>query len=268
MATPLQLNIFTTRRVKVRTTLPKTPIAPCAERAPIRTARLLLRAPKASDGEAMFEMRKDADAMRYTSRGLPDTSIEQSRTYLARWLSPNDTSTYYFTVVYLGEDGQLREEDKTAVIVGSCGAAPLNTGFWFGWPEIGYSIRKDYWGKGLATELMRGWLAAYWALPREVVEIEVHPDTMGSLSDNANNGEGGGAVVNVPERVTGLVGAENPASIRVLGKVGFQVFKRWEEIDNRPGLEGRLTSVIGVMASKPLEEIRIVDTVCTLGRSD
>jgi RimJ/RimL family protein N-acetyltransferase len=34
-------------------------------------------------------------------------------------------------------------------------------------PEIGYSIHPDYWGKGYATEALKGLLELWWSLPRQ-----------------------------------------------------------------------------------------------------
>ncbi|KAI0144606.1 acyl-CoA N-acyltransferase [Xylariaceae sp. FL1272] len=220
------LNIFKTPRVKVNTTRPRWPVIPNKDRPPIRTRRVLIRAPLASDIDAIYEMRRQPEVMLYTARGFPDTCIADSQVFLDKYLAPNDAHTYYFTVLYLGEDGEIPESE--APVIGACGVHGLDqSGFWFGWPEIGYSLRKEYWNKGLATEVLVAYLQAFWALPREAAEMEVHPATVGEAEDGK-----------VPEQVTALVGALNPASLRVLEKLGFETFKKWEEFDNRPSAEG------------------------------
>ncbi|KAI1261369.1 acetyltransferase domain-containing protein [Xylariaceae sp. FL1019] len=235
------LNIFKTPRVKVSTTRPRLPIVSNKDRPIIQTRRVLIRAPQVSDIAAIHEMRSQPEVMLYTSRGSPDTSVAESQVFLDRYLSPNDAHTFYFSVLYLGEEGEIPESE--APIIGACGVHGLNEpGFWFGWPEIGYTLRKEYWNKGLATEVVGAYLQAYWALSRESVEVEVHPATVGEAEDGQ-----------VPEQVTALVGALNPASLRVLQKLGFQTFKEWDEFDNRPASQraGQLTELVGLMASRP-----------------
>jgi len=76
-------------------------------------------------------------------------------------------------------------ESASGRVVGSCGLAPTE-----GEPEIGYWIARDAWGRGFATEAGRG-----------VLEV---------------------ARMLGVERVTAGHMADNPASGRVLRKLGFR----------------------------------------------
>ena len=82
-------------------------------------------------------------------------------------------------------------------------------------PNAGYGIHYDYWGKGYATEALQGLLKAWWALPRE--------------GDENVNEDGKGA----PMREKVLAGAAkaNGASVRVLEKCGFKVYREHEYED-------------------------------------
>ncbi len=91
----------------------------------------------------------------------------------------------------------------------------------FGWPAIGYMIRKEFWGQGLTTEFLHAWLDMWCKLPREEAEFEVDPRTL-------PGGEGP-----VLEQVTSFTVGDNLASQRVLAKSGFDNFLTWREPDLR-----------------------------------
>ena len=91
----------------------------------------------------------------------------------------------------------------------------------FGWPAMGYMFRKEFWGKGLATEFTRAWLDMWCKLPREEVHIEV--DQRSILNEEGE----------VLEVMTAFTSAENLASQKVLEKSGFERFLTWEEADLR-----------------------------------
>jgi RimJ/RimL family protein N-acetyltransferase len=92
----------------------------------------------------------------------------------------------------------------------------------FGWPVVGYMLRKEFWGQGLATEFLHAWLDMWRKLPRTEAEIDVDPRTLL---------DGDGLVV--PEQMTSFMVADNFASQRVLVKGGFEHFLNWREPDLR-----------------------------------
>lgn len=92
-----------------------------------------------------------------------------------------------------------QRDDPTERIVGVVGFNRLAIA-----PNIGYNIQFDFWGKGYATEAMKGVLDWWWTLPREGEET---------------SGKGRGKEV-----ILALANKANIGSIRVLEKSGFQVY--------------------------------------------
>ncbi|KAI1123281.1 acetyltransferase domain-containing protein [Nemania abortiva] len=231
-------------KIKVKTTWPEVP--PNVERTPIRTERLLIRPFDAADVEALFEMRQQPEVMRWTSFGAVDKDIDQSRTFVERFLPPNDTKTYNFVVVYLGDAGE--SNDANGVVIGAAGAH--KTSYHLGWPEVGYMFRKEYWNKGLGTEFLRGFSKAWWALPRNEVEIEVDPASVEGREEGRSE-KNDGDVIEVPEILTAMIEAKNVGSMRVLEKAGFREYKRWTEPDSRVGFEGLDAELVAFLLTAP-----------------
>ncbi|MDD4494652.1 MAG: GNAT family N-acetyltransferase [Eubacteriales bacterium] len=102
----------------------------------LETDRLILRQLTASDAEAVFVWGSDPKVNRYMPYPIY-TDVEKVRQWLNR-VEQNDKE-YEFGFV-LKENGLL---------IGSGGVSPHNDGLHW---EVGYNIRSDYWGKGLATE--------------------------------------------------------------------------------------------------------------------
>ncbi|KAI8629687.1 acetyltransferase domain-containing protein [Xylariaceae sp. FL1651] len=233
----------TSSKIKVKTTWPSQPLLPNSERKPIRTDRLLLRPFTDSDAEAIFEMRKQPEVMLWTSVGVPDKDIEASRSFVERFTPPNDAQTYDFAIVYM----EGNNEAKEGIVIGSGGAHKVD--LQLGWPEVGYMLRKEYWNKGLATEFMRAWTQAWWALPRSEVEIEVPVDSV--LAVLKTGAEKTGPVIQVPERLTAIIDANNTGSRRVLQKIGFAEYREWNEPDSRAEFEGNDVTLVGFMLEAP-----------------
>ena len=72
------------------------------------------------------------------------------------------------------------------------------------YPEIGYAVHPDAWGKGVATEALQLLLKMWWELPRRTVE-----------GDSARPAE--------VEKAFALCEKRNGGSCRVLEKCGFKV---------------------------------------------
>ncbi|KAI3324822.1 acetyltransferase domain-containing protein [Xylariaceae sp. AK1471] len=221
-------------KIKVKTTWPTWP--PNTDRKPIRTERLLIRPFDASDASAMYELRTQPEVMTWTALGQVDKDAEQSRAFVERFLPPKDHETYNFVVVYLGESS----DDKNGVVIGCGGCHILRPEL--GWPEMGYMFRKEYWNKGLATEFIRAFLKAWWALPRSHVELEVDAASVKEKKDG---------VAEVPEAVTALIEAGNMGSRRVLEKNGFKEYKTWNEPDSRVGFEGAEATLVKFSLEAP-----------------
>jgi ribosomal-protein-alanine N-acetyltransferase len=145
----------------------------------IETRRLLLREFVLEDAEAVYQIQSDPDVMRYTGEA-PLPNVDAARDMLAeRPLADYARCGFGRWACVLKGTGE---------VIGGAGLKYL--------PELddvdlGYRLRRDYWGQGLATEAARA-----------CVEYG-----FGSLK---------------LRWIIGLVEAENAASVRVLEKTGFR----------------------------------------------
>lgn len=210
--------------VTVKTTLPMYP--PLDSRPDIRTERLVLRRTLAGDLEGWHELRRQAEVMQWTTQGHPDKDLEWSRERLQRRLGAEGDAKYEF-VVCIAETGEM-------IGTGGCNMVRGE----LGWPAIGYMLRKEFWGKGYATELVNGFLTAWWALPRTELEIKVEKHTVASADGP------------VEERIVAVTLNDNNASQNVLRKCKFNLVKIWEEDDLRdPRRKATLYGFVGFKSS-------------------
>ena len=131
--------------------------------------RLVLRAPDEHDVDRLFALFSDPAVMRYWSRP-PMTERGEAVALLARWL-----------------DGVATREALTWVLASPDADAAVGTCTLFRFEprhrraEIGYSLRSELWGRGLAREALT--LMLDWALPTlglHRVEADVDPRNDGS----------------------------------------------------------------------------------------
>ena len=182
-------------------------------------------------------------------QGRPDASVEETKGVLDRLLLLEFQFAICLVVVISssspcsfgcdcggdGDDetnGEGDGDDGEMIGIGGCStlSSPV-----FGWPAVGYQIRREHWGRGYATEFLRGWLELWCALPRDEVEISVGEESVSpytSVEDGNGNDEAATAVV-VPEMVTAFTLSDNVASQRVLEKAGFEMFVKRRETDLR-----------------------------------
>ncbi|KAH8886118.1 acyl-CoA N-acyltransferase [Thozetella sp. PMI_491] len=203
MATPPNPDEFIT----VKTTLPARPLPSSADRQPIVTERLILRPLSRDDIAAYHSIRSQPEVMHFTMQGRVDKDIAESQSRLDLFLPPNDVENYNFAIC-LKETGEMIGIGGNHNWVSS-----------FGWPEVGYMIRKEQWGKGLAPEFLRAFLVAWRELPRVEVEVKVDPRTAGTPPAD-------GAVV--PEQLFAVTETENARSQAMLRKCGFEHFLTWK----------------------------------------
>jgi len=154
----------------------------------LQTERLTLRMLHESDLDAYAEMCGDAEVMRYIGDGKP----------MDRGLAWRNLAMMLGHWTLRGYGLWAAEERSSGVLVG-------RVGFWRpeGWPdfEIGWMLRRSYWGRGYATEGARAALRyAFTEMGRPHVISLIHPDNAAS--------------VRVAERV-----GERPAgTVELLGK--------------------------------------------------
>jgi RimJ/RimL family protein N-acetyltransferase len=115
-----------------------------------------------------------------------------------------------------------------------------------GWPEFGYKIRKEYWGRGYATEFACAFMRVWWALPRTYRTITVARSSLYDDDDNDDQHDPVGYydwdatttpdantsleidMITAAERMCAWTTTDNVASQRVLRKVGFELFEGLE----------------------------------------
>ncbi|OIW26154.1 acyl-CoA N-acyltransferase [Coniochaeta ligniaria NRRL 30616] len=193
--------------VLVKTTLPVTPLPPNTARLPIVTDRLIIRPWLPTDFDQIRILRLQPEVMQYTRVGHIDLDEAETQAWLARFLPPGDAATHSCAIT-------LKE---TGEVIGTGGTHSLQGNF--GWPEVGYMFRKEFWGKGYATEFLRAYMKSWAELPREEVEIKVDPRTV----------TGDGVAEEQLIAVTAIV---NEGSQKVLRKCGWEHFVTWPGDDS------------------------------------
>ncbi|KAI0877995.1 acyl-CoA N-acyltransferase [Hypoxylon argillaceum] len=218
---------------KVQTTLPAQPFPSNAARAPIRTPRLVLRALTQEDLGALHALRTQRAVMARTSLGRPDADLAATQAKLDPFLPPAGDLRTYNPGICLAATGEL------IGLGGVFGRASA-----LGWPEVGYMIREEHWGRGYATEFLEAFVGAWWALPREEAVAEV--DELSVVRE----GEGG----KVREMLCAVVEEDNKASQRVVEKAGFKRFRTWTVESRRAGEEGVEVTLVGFVNRRPEEK--------------
>ncbi|KAH7153150.1 GNAT domain-containing protein [Dactylonectria macrodidyma] len=195
----------------VRTTLPIFPFPPNEQRQVIKTERLLLRPFNDSEDDlnGLHALRAQPEVMIWSMQGRPDKDLDETKPSIVRHIPPLDVDHYNWAICLA----------STGEIIGIGG-----NGTWkgeLGWPVLGYMLRKEAWGKGYATEFLKAFVEAWWALPREEVELKVDKKTV----------RGDGEIKD--EFITAVALDENAASHGVLRKAGFELATAWQEEDLR-----------------------------------
>ena len=155
----------------------------------LETERLFLRTYRLSDFEDHFKLCADPDVMRFLIGGKPLSRFEAWRhmaLLVGHWH-------------LLGFGHWAVEEKATGEFVGRIGL--LNPEGWPGF-EIGWTLGRQFWGKGYATEGARRALSyAFNELDKAHVISLIHPDNKGSIRVAERLGE-------KPEGKTELLGTE------------------------------------------------------------
>ncbi|ROW03774.1 hypothetical protein VMCG_05446 [Cytospora schulzeri] len=221
----------------IRTTLPN-PLPPTPSRQPITTQRLLLRPLRQTDLPSLHALQRQPEVMRWTSKGRPDADEAETARKLAEFLPPHDARTFNWAICLREGEGEGSGEGELIGIGGVHAFGVVDDGDGggdgggddeFGWPEVGYLFRREYWGMGLGTEFLRGFLGAWEdrMLCREVVERRVRVGSFVSVG----GGDEHGSPVLAREQIVAIVDRNNGASRRVLEKCGFESFADFDEED-------------------------------------
>ncbi|HEY6045282.1 MAG TPA: GNAT family N-acetyltransferase [Pyrinomonadaceae bacterium] len=135
----------------------------------LETERLRLRWFRESDFEQFCKMTADAEVMRFLGDGKPMDALNswrQMATIIGHW---------YFR----GYGIWAVEEKSTAHLVGRIGF--MNPAGWPGF-ELGWTLARDSWGKGYATEGARGALEyAFTEMGRDHLISLIAPANVNSI---------------------------------------------------------------------------------------
>lgn len=201
------------KMVKVKTTLPVLPYAPMNEQQYIKTERLLLRPLLASDLERTHLLRSQPEVMQWTFRGTIDEDLAKTKNFIDTKLD-SAANKHQTVAICLRATGEL---------IGTGGAHSRSGNL--GWPELGYMLMRETWGKGYASEFLRAYLAFWWSLPRQEVEIEVEASSV--RKDTSASDE------RCLECLEAGYDLPNAASGKVLHKCGFDIIKVLTRTDNK-----------------------------------
>jgi RimJ/RimL family protein N-acetyltransferase len=132
----------------------------------------------------------------------PHQSVAETRSWIATKIFAEGSVEHligrHFTYVLVENKDRDHHDGRVIGYVGINEVYPS--------PEIGYSIHPNYWGKGYATEALKGLLELWWSLPCQ------SPD-----------GDGAGA--EETESVFAICEKTNLGSAKVLRKCGFSLFR-------------------------------------------
>ncbi|KAI0118273.1 acyl-CoA N-acyltransferase [Nemania sp. FL0031] len=234
-------------KVKVKTTLPAQPFPPNSARAPIKTERLILRPLTQDDLAALHALRTQELVMACTALGKTDKDLAETQAKLDPFLPPRDTTTYN-PAICLASTGEL---------IGLGGVFGRESAL--GWPEVGYMIRTEHWGRGYATEFLRAFTEAWWGLDRAEAVVEVDELSVVRDGDGKGEGEGEGGEEEEEDKVREMLCATvedtNRGSLRVMEKAGFERFRTWTTPSRRAGEGGKEVTLVGFVNRRPREMV-------------
>jgi RimJ/RimL family protein N-acetyltransferase len=169
-------------------TLPRQPL--------IRTGRLTLRRPEARDAEAISEALANYRVARMLVRVPQPYHLEDAEDWLAAIDAP-DQDGWLFAITLGGVRAILAPEIEAANgnvsdrLIGFVSIEWREAGDRTGW-TIGYWLAEEHWGKGIMTDAVNAAIARFFS-------------------------------VMMGEALFSSVMADNPASLRIQGKLGFAI---------------------------------------------
>lgn len=162
----------------------------------IRTGRLTLRRPEARDAEAIAEALANHRVARMLTRVPQPYHLEDAEDWLASIGTPEQEG-WFFAITLGGVRAILAPEIEAANgnvsdrLVGFVSIEWREAGDRTGW-HIGYWLAEEHWGRGIMTDAVNAVIARFFS-------------------------------VMMGETLFSSVMADNPASLRIQGKLGFDV---------------------------------------------
>ncbi|KAJ5108435.1 GNAT domain-containing protein [Penicillium angulare] len=191
---------------------------------PIYTNRLILRQFQWTDLPNLYKLRTTPEVMQWTSQGGIDTSIEQTREWMQKYIEDTDTTPEKVTrlnfnfIVSLRTDNVEKVVDESGnsdsnTFIGVCGLPALDSLPVSPIPSLGYIYLPESWGKGYATEAALGFQAEW----RRLIALahQVYSIPAGSRQDLY--------------KLRAVTDVKNLGSAQVLRKCGWTVYEQVEE---------------------------------------
>ncbi|KAB8272227.1 acyl-CoA N-acyltransferase [Aspergillus minisclerotigenes] len=143
-----------------------------------QTTRLDIRPLALSDAEDVFEMRRDPEVARWGSKGTPDMTISQTIDWMLSScvLASDDNDTTISQkrqpkIIFAIRELQPSTTFPEPKVIGTMGIRRLATPLYpagsnrVRW-ELGYGFHAGAWGKGYATEAVKGVLGHFEEIKR------------------------------------------------------------------------------------------------------
>jgi RimJ/RimL family protein N-acetyltransferase len=181
---------------------------------PITSERLILRPLKLSDLFAYHSLKSQAEATAFGIAGgsHPDSDLNQTFLHFSHDLNPWESGQAYG--IFL-----KKPEGKEGSFIGKFSVGS------FIWPEIDYMLKREFWGQGFGTEVVKAFTHFWWNLPR-VQKRHFHPDP-DALVDNTQ------IYSNSPpqalEFLKTRIELDNIPSHKVMDKAGFKKYGEGEQ---------------------------------------
>ncbi|KAK7221337.1 hypothetical protein V2G26_009340 [Clonostachys chloroleuca] len=194
----------------IKTTLPRLP--PYYERGATNTRRLELRPfnDDSHDLAALHALRTDDKVMHWSPQGVVDADMDETYAEnLQCFVPPLNAENLIYAICL----------KSTEEFIGYGGLCRLPGRL--GWPEVSFGIRSDLWGQGYATEFLEGFLEIWRRLPREIIMIKVHENTVYGDREIKD------------ECLAGIPTFDNVACHRVLEKSGLEKRVEFDEYNRR-----------------------------------
>jgi RimJ/RimL family protein N-acetyltransferase len=142
----------------------------------LETSRLILREFTTCDADSLERILSDPEAMRFYPRAFDRSGVEQ---WIARNMQRYAKDGHGLWAMVLRSSGE---------VIGDCGLT-IQEVDGVGEIEVGYHVRRDLWGQGLATEAARACRDFGFArLPVERVISLIRPENLASRRVAEKNG--------------------------------------------------------------------------------
>ena len=208
--------------IDINTTRPL--LAPSVYSKPLISERLIIRTYVHTDLLNYYTLNSQPEPNvlgRLNREEYYSTDLNDTLTSFSQFLAPWDKGLYYGIFTKKPDD----QEDNyigNLFLLGNVPFYPYATS----WPSISYKLKKEYWGQGYGTEAVKTFTSFWWSLPRvHVAHPRMDPSSI-VWEDFQKLASPRYAV----ELITAVVEPFNKASLGVLQKAGFEIFKQEEHL--------------------------------------